>query len=114
MARRLLLVTVVLLACTAVTVAAANGAQRGRKPATHTITITGMQFTPANLTLKAGDTVVWVNKDIVAHTATSPAGTFDSRVIPPEKSWKMVFKRKGDHPYICTYHPTMKGSIRVQ
>jgi len=112
MARRLP-VTVVLLACTAVTVAAATAAQRGRKPATHTITITGMQFTPATLTIKPGDTVVWINKDIVAHTATA-AATFDSRIIQPEKSWKMVFKKKGDYPYVCSYHPTMKGLLKIQ
>jgi plastocyanin len=114
MARRLLQVTVVLLASTAVTVAAASGAQRARKPVTHTITITGMQYTPATLTIKAGDTVVWVNKDIVAHTATSTAAAFNSHMIPPEKSWKMVFKTKGNYPYTCSYHPTMKGSLTVQ
>src|SRR5215213_395123 len=100
MTRRLLQVTVVLLACTAVTVAAASAAQRGRKPATHTITITDMQFTLATLTIKPGDTVVWVNKDIVAHTATSTTATFNSRMIAPEKSWKMIFKTKGDFPYV--------------
>jgi plastocyanin len=114
MIRRLLQVTAVLLACTAVTVAAASGAQRGRKPATHTITITGMQYTPATLTIKPGDTVVWVNKDIVAHTATSTTAAFNSKMIPPEKSWKMIFKTKGDYPYVCSYHPTMKGQLTVQ
>jgi len=114
MSGRVLHVTVVLMACTAVTVAAANGAQRGPKAATHTITMTGMQFTPATLTIKAGDTVIWVNKDIVAHTATSTSSTFNSHMIPPEKSWKMVFKTKGDNPYVCSYHPTMKGLIKVQ
>ena len=101
MARRLVHVTVVLLACTAVTVAALTGDdQRRSKPATHTITITGMQFTPATLTIKPGDTVLWVNKDIVAHTATSAAAAFDSRVIPPDKSWKTTFKTKGENPYV--------------
>jgi plastocyanin len=114
MVRRFLSVTVVLLACTAVTVALADGAQRRRKPATHTVTISGMQFTPSTVTVRAGDTVVWINKDIVAHTATSSAGSFDSRVIPPEKSWNFTFKAKGNNSYVCTYHPTMKGVVTVQ
>ena len=113
MARRLVHVTVVLLACTAVTVAAANGAQRGRKPATHTITITGMQFTPATLTIKPGDTVVWVNKDILAHTATAKAGAFDSKILQPGQSWKFVAKQKGSFAYTCIFHP-MNGTLTVR
>jgi plastocyanin len=110
MMRRLLVVTVVLLVCTAV----ASAAQRGRRT-THTVTIQGMQFTPASLTIRRGDTVLWVNKDIVAHTATSEAaGLFNSRVIPPDKSWKRTFPKRGDFPYFCTYHPTMNARVRVQ
>lgn len=108
--RRLLLVTMVLLAGAAVT----GAAQSGRRT-THRVTIQGMQFTPASLTIKAGDTVVWVNRDIVAHTATSEAaGAFNSRGIPPDKSWKRTFAKKGDLPYLCSYHPTMKARIQVQ
>jgi len=91
------------------------GAQRGttRKPATHTVTIDGSQFTPAKLTVNSGDTVVWVNKDILAHTATSTAGGFDSKVIEPGKSWKLVVKKKGDFAYTCSFHP-MNGQLIVR
>ena len=94
---------------------AAVEAQRGtaRKPATHTVPIDSAQFSPASLTVKAGDTIVWVNKDILAHTATSASGGFDSKTIPPGKSWKYVAKKKGEFPYTCSFHP-MNGKLVVR
>jgi len=75
MTSRRLATLLVLIACCAASVAA----QRGRKPVTHTVTVDGTAFKPATLTIKAGDSVVWVNKDIVSHTATSTAPkVFDS------------------------------------
>jgi plastocyanin len=90
-------------------------AQRDRKPVTHTVTIDASSFQPATLTIKAGDIVVWVNKDIVPHTATSTdTKGFDSGTLPTGKSWRQTFKVKGQFPYACTFHPTMKASLRVQ
>ena len=91
------------------------GAQRGRKPATHTVTIDAVSFKPSTLTIKAGDSVVWVNKDIVAHTATADGSNgFESGALATGKSWKRAFKSKGDFAYICRFHPTMKGRVVVQ
>ncbi len=84
-----------------------------RKPQTHTITIDAAQFSPAAIEVKAGDTIVWVNKDILAHTATSPAGGFDSKVIQPGASWKYVARKKGAFPYTCSFHP-MNGKLTVR
>jgi plastocyanin len=83
-------------------------------PQTHTVTIEGMRFQPESLTVARGDTVVWVNKDVVPHTATSKAGRFDSKIIPAEKSWKFAAKKKGEFPYICAFHPAMKAMLRVE
>ena len=84
------------------------------QPVTHTVTIDGTQFRPDDLTIKTGDSVVWVNHDPFPHTATATAGGFDSKEIPPEKSWTYTATAKGDMPYGCTLHPTMKGVVRVQ
>ncbi len=84
-------------------------------PKTHTVTIEGMKFQPDRLTVASGDTVVWVNKDLVAHTATSSeAGIFDSKMIGTDKSWKLIVRKKGDFAYLCSYHPTMKATLRVE
>ncbi len=82
---------------------------------THTVTIESMKFEPEALTVAAGDIVVWVNKDMVAHTATSSeAGIFDSKLIAPDTSWKLTVREIGDFAYMCTYHPTMKATLHVQ
>jgi len=106
---RTLLVTLGLILCTIVVFA---GVQR--KPKTHTVTIEGMRFQPEALTVARGDTIVWVNKDIVPHTATSTTGGFDSKDIQVDKSWRYTIRKNGDFAYICTLHPTMKAMLRVE
>jgi plastocyanin len=83
-------------------------------PVAHTVTIDSMQFQPADITVKTGDSVVWENHDPFPHTATVAAGDFDSKEIGPGKSWTYTAKAKGDIAYACTLHPTMKGTIRVE
>jgi plastocyanin len=90
---------------------AAAGAAR---PATHTVRIEGAAFATADLTVNAGDSVVWVNKDPYPHTATSKAAGFDSRDIAPEKSWSYTAKTKGDFAYVCAIHPAMKATLHVK
>ncbi len=82
--------------------------------ATHTVTIDGTRFDPETITAKAGDTVVWVNKDPFPHTATSQAGGFDSKEIAAGKSWRFKTTKAGVFPYICTFHPTMKATLKVE
>ena len=84
------------------------------KPTTHTVTMENMRFQPESLTVARGDTVVWVNKDLVPHTATSKAGGFDSQGIEAEKSWRFTVRKKGDFAYVCTFHPTMTAMLRVK
>lgn len=81
--------------------------------ATHTVTIEAMKFEPATLTVKRGDRVVWINKDVVPHTATA-ARRFDSKNIAAGQSWTWKAGRAGRHEYLCTYHPGMKGVIEVK
>jgi plastocyanin len=64
--------------------------------------------------VKAGDVVVWRNKDPFPHTATSRAGGFDSQAIAPGQSWKYTAKTRGDFSYICSFHPTMTATLRVE
>jgi plastocyanin len=83
------------------------------KPVTHTITIEGMQFKPADVKIKPGDSVVWVNADMFPHTVTSTADAFDSHQIDAGKSWKFRAATAGEFPYVCSLHPTMQGMLRV-
>jgi plastocyanin len=89
-------------------------AGEGPKPQTHTVTMENMRFQPDSLTVARGDTIVWVNKDLVPHTATSKAGGFDSQAIAAGKSWIVTVGKKGDFAYVCTFHPTMTAMLRVE
>ena len=85
--------------------------EEGRKPY---VSLEGMRFQPDDLTVAPGDTIVWVNKDLVAHTATSERGGFDSKIIQPEQTWTFTIKKKGDFAYVCLLHPTMTAMLRVK
>ena len=80
---------------------------------THTVVIEGFKFSPPALTVHSGDRIVWRNKDLVPHTATSH-GVFDSRSIASGSSWTFVARKVGTLPYVCTFHPTMQGSLTVE
>ena len=81
--------------------------------ATHEVTIEGMKFLPAVVTVRPGDKVVWRNKDMVPHTVTA-ARRFDSREIAAGGSWTWTARGRGRHDYVCTYHPGMTGAVVVQ
>lgn len=82
-------------------------------PQTHLITIENMRFSPDVLTVQRGDRIVWVNKDLFPHTATSDTKVFDSRSIEPNASWTYVARKAGDYAYTCSFHPTMKARLTV-
>ena len=82
--------------------------------ATHTVVMEGVAFVPETLTVKRGDTVMWVNKDMFPHTATAQDRSFDSKDIAPAKTWKHVAAKTGTFSYLCTLHPTMKGTLIVK
>ena len=74
----------------------------------------GPFFSPANLTVKVGKTVTWVNKDTVTHTVTSDGSSlFDSGFMPTGATFQFSFTTAGTYPYYCTVHPFMKGTIVV-
>jgi len=90
-----------------------EGAIAADKPAKHTIVIEGTKYEPESLTVKPGDTVVWINKDPFPHTVTAK-GIFDSHDLAAGHSWKYRARKTGQFDYICTLHPNMKGALKVE
>jgi len=82
--------------------------------ARHMVAIDGVTFAPATLTVKVGETVVWVNKDPFPHTVTSQTGGFDSGAIAPDQSWSYTPTHPGVFSYLCTLHPTMHATLTVE
>ena len=97
-----------LLLASAVSIAVAD-----QSPVTHTVVIKATSYSPLTLTVKSGETVVWRNEDFFPHTATA-AGIFDSKSIDAGSSWSFKPNRKGTYAYICTFHPNMKATLRVE
>ncbi len=98
--------------CVVVMGALATGALAA--PVVHTVTIEGFEFRPPVIAVKAGDVVEWRNKDILPHTATAQPAGFDSGTIATGASFRFTAKTKGRVDYICTLHPTMKGTLTVE
>ena len=79
----------------------------------HTVDIKQMKFDPAELIVRKGDTVVWINNDIVIHDVTEQYGKqWTSSPIPLKKSWQMVVTQSSD--YYCSLHVVMKGKLVVE
>ncbi|WP_354135712.1 cupredoxin family copper-binding protein [Bradyrhizobium sp. LB11.1] len=81
--------------------------------ATIEITMENLVISPAEVSAKVGDTIVWINKDVFAHTATAKNGDFDV-TLPPKKSATSVLKKAGTVDYYCRYHPNMKATLKVE
>jgi len=72
-----------------------------------------MKFSPADIAVHAGDTIVWVNHDLVAHDITEEKSkAWTSSLLQPGQSWKLV--ATGDADYYCSIHPTMTGKIILE
>ena len=91
-----------------------TAAAAGPKPTTHTVVIEAVRFDPQELTVMAGDTIVWINRDPFPHTVTAVDKSFDSHEIAAGRSWKYTVRKAGVLAYACSLHPTMLGTLRVQ
>lgn len=91
--------------------AAPSWAAAGTK---HTVAIEAMQFAPATLEVRVGDTVTWQNKDPFPHNVRSAEGQARSPDIQAGASWSFKARKKGTVEYVCTLHPGMKGVLVVK
>ena len=105
--------TALALICAAALAATGKLASAAAKSATHKVIMKATSYAPMALTVKRGDTVVWVNEDPFPHTVTS-SGAFDSKSIAAGASWKYKPRKAGVYAYTCTFHPNMKGTLTVE
>lgn len=82
-------------------------------PGMNEVFIQGMAFNPRTITVTANTTIIWTNKDGVAHTVTSTTGLFDSGSINSNGTYSHTFATAGTFPYRCTIHPSMTASVVV-
>lgn len=84
------------------------------RPARREIVIRAFAFSPATDSVMVGDTVVWSNRDVVPHTATSRGAGFDSGTLDAGQDWRYVARASGTYQYQCALHPTMQGTLVVR
>src|SRR6266567_9375235 len=82
--------------------------------ATVEVKIDNFVFNPQTITVRAGDTVTWVNHDDIPHTATSKTGAFRSKALDTDDKFSFTFTTPGSFAYFCALHPHMTGSIVVE
>jgi plastocyanin len=88
-----------------------TGSTGGTGPGANEVFIQGMAFNPQTITVTAGTTITWTNKDQVAHTVTSTTGLFDSGSINTNGTFTHTFTATGTFSYYCKIHTYMTGSV---
>jgi plastocyanin len=91
------------------TAAAQNAAPAGA------VSIDNFTFTPQSLTVKAGTTVTWTNKDDIPHGVAASNNAFKkSKALDTDDSFSYTFTTPGTYQYFCYIHPHMVGTIVVE
>jgi len=83
-------------------------------PASAEVKVDNFSFGPGTLTVAAGTTVTWTNRDDIPHTVVSTDGVFKSKVLDTDDKFSFTFTRAGTYPYFCSIHPKMTGKVVVQ
>ena len=79
------------------------------------VSIDNFTFNPPTLTVKAGTTVTWTNKDDIPHgIASANNGFAKSRALDTDDSYSFTFTTPGTYQYFCYIHPHMTGTIVVE
>lgn len=119
MRTRLLRILSIVLLITIACAPLARGADEKEKDKApkNLVTIKDRKYNPPTITIKAGETVTWVNKDDHDHTVEGQVekdeDNFDSGNLGSGDSFKHTFAKAGKFKYSCSYHPRMKGTIVV-
>ncbi len=83
-------------------------------PQSHTVQIRNLRFSPSELVVAPGDTVVWVNKDLIPHTITADDRSWDSERLNQNDRWEIVVHEGMRETYFCRYHPSMTGRLLIR
>jgi plastocyanin len=79
----------------------------------HVVEMREFEFKPAVIRVTAGDTIVWVNRDVVPHTATAKP-QWDTGTVGATASGSVVTGAKGEVKYVCVFHHGMTGTLVVE
>jgi plastocyanin len=92
----------------------AQAAGQDSKGSTVDVKIDNFSFSPATITIPAGTTVKWTNRDDIPHTVVNDDQKFESKAFDSDESYSYTFTKPGTYPYFCSIHPKMTGKVIVQ
>jgi plastocyanin len=79
------------------------------------VSIDNFTFTPQTLTVKAGTTVIWANKDDIPHGIAWIKNAFTkSKALDTDDTYALTFNTPGTYAYFCYLHPHMTGTLVVE
>ena len=78
------------------------------------VKIDNFSFSPATITVPAGTTVRWTNRDDIPHTVVSDKEIFKSKTLDTDDQFSYSFTKPGTYDYFCSIHPKMTGKVVVQ
>jgi len=84
---------------------------------THVVQVNDFNFSPANITIQAGDTVRWENPPGGAgHNLIAEDLSFSQGVLGASWTFEHTFTQAGQNPYYCAPHRVdgMTGSVTVE
>lgn len=77
------------------------------------MTIKSFKFSPAEVEIKVGDTVEWINEDSAPHTATAADKSWTTPTLNNGDKASVTFDKAGTFAFACKFHPSMKGVVKV-
>jgi amicyanin len=88
---------------------------RAQTAAAAAVGIDNFTFNPQTVTVKAGTTVTWTNKDDIPHGIAATNNAFKrSPALDTDDSFSFTFTTPGTYQYFCYVHPHMTGTIVVE
>lgn len=93
-----------------ITITASSSQKTKRRVAAANVTMTNFEFNPKELRIKAGTTVVWIDKEGTHQVISDDGRSFSSPVLKPGQFFRRRFTKAGRYPYYCSFHGSKGGS----
>ena len=77
------------------------------------VSIANFVFSPAVVTVAAGERVLWSNDDGAPHGISFRDGSAGAQSLLPGQSFEKRFDQPGSYEYSCSFHSYMTGRVEV-
>jgi plastocyanin len=83
-------------------------------PGSTIVVIRDFTFEPAEVRVRSGERVTWINCDEDSHTSTADGGEWSSPLLAPGDAFTQPFETPGELSYHCEPHPFMQARVIVE